>query len=127
MDKILIFSGTTEGRMLAQTLSENGINCIVSVATEYGEIVMPEMEDVTIHKGRMDTGAIKDFVSQEQFDAVVDATHPFATAVSENIRDSLKGTDIPYIRLQRQTSEMMKKCKTGNQTIYESIPRLPGN
>ena len=114
MDKILIFSGTTEGRMLAQTLSENGINCIVSVATEYGEIVMPEMEGVTIHKGRMDTGAIKDFVSQKQFDAVVDATHPFATAVSENIRDSLKGTDIPYIRLQRQTSEMMKKCKTGN-------------
>ena len=54
MNKILIFSGTTEGRMLAQTLSENGIHCIVSVATEYGESVMPEMEGVTVHKGRMD-------------------------------------------------------------------------
>ncbi len=42
--------------MLAQTLSENGIRCIVSVATEYGEIVMPEMEGVTVHKGRMDLG-----------------------------------------------------------------------
>ena len=27
MNRILIFSGTTEGRMLAQTLSENGIHC----------------------------------------------------------------------------------------------------
>ena len=54
MNRIVIFSGTTEGRMLAQTLSENGIQCIVSVATEYGEIVMPEMEGVTVHKGRID-------------------------------------------------------------------------
>ena len=36
MNRIVIFSGTTEGRMLAQTLSENEIHCIVSVATEYG-------------------------------------------------------------------------------------------
>ena len=44
MNRIVIFSGTTEGRMLAQTLSENGIHCIVFVATEYGESVMPEMD-----------------------------------------------------------------------------------
>ena len=54
MNRIVIFSGTTEGRMLAQTLSENGIQCIVSVATEYGESVMPEMDGVTVHKGWMD-------------------------------------------------------------------------
>ena len=44
MNRIVIFSGTTEGRMLAQTLSENGIHCIIFVATEYGESVMPEMD-----------------------------------------------------------------------------------
>ena len=72
--KILIFSGTTEGRMLAQTLSENGIQCIVSVATEYGEIVMPEMEGVTVHKGRMDLGEMQKFITQSEVAAVVDAT-----------------------------------------------------
>ena len=56
MNRIVIFSGTTEGRMLAQTLSENGIHCIVSVATEYGEIVMPEMDGVTVHKERGGSG-----------------------------------------------------------------------
>ena len=106
MNKILIFSGTTEGRMLAQTLSENGIRCIVSVATEYGESVMPEMEGVTVHKGRMDLEKMQKFIAQSEVAVVVDATHPFATAVSENIRESLKNTEIPYIRLQRETSDI---------------------
>lgn len=106
MNRIVIFSGTTEGRMLAQTLSENEIHCIVSVATEYGESVMPEMDGVTVHKGRMDLEEMQKFIAQSEVAAVVDATHPFATAVSENIRESLKNTEIPYIRLQRETSDI---------------------
>ena len=66
MNRIVIFSGTTEGRMLAQTLSENGIHCIVSVATEYGEIVMPEMDGVTVHKGRMDLEEMQKFITQSE-------------------------------------------------------------
>ena len=104
MKEILIFSGTTEGRTLAQKLAENGIACIVSVATEYGEMVMPEMEGITVHKGRMDKEEIKAFVAEGQFMAVVDATHPYATVVSENIRESVKNTDIPYFRLKRDTA-----------------------
>ena len=103
--KIIIFSGTTEGRMLAQTLAENGIDSIVSVATEYGEIVMPPMEGVMLHKGRMDIEEMRDFILEHQAAAVVDATHPFATAVSENIKECLKDYNIPYIRLQRDTSD----------------------
>jgi hypothetical protein len=30
-------------------------------------------------------------------------------------------------REQRTDDSTEQKCKTGNQTIYESIPRLPGN
>lgn len=76
MNRIVIFSGTTEGRMLAQTLSENEIHCIVSVATEYGESVMPEMDGVTVHKGRMDLEEMQKFIAQSEVAAVVDATHP---------------------------------------------------
>mgnify|MGYP000402343529 FL=1 len=34
---ILIFAGTTEGRQLAEYAVKEGIPCIVSAATEYGE------------------------------------------------------------------------------------------
>ena len=40
MKKPLIFSGTTEGRMLSEKLAASGIAHIVCVATEYGELVM---------------------------------------------------------------------------------------
>ena len=35
--KILIFAGTTEGRELAEFLSEREVEAEISVATEYGE------------------------------------------------------------------------------------------
>lgn len=103
MKKVLIFSGTTEGRLLAETLSGNGIPCIVSVATEYGEIVMPHLAGVTIHRGRMDVTQMRKYLAEQDVSVVVDATHPFATAVSENIKESLKNSVIPYLRLQRNT------------------------
>ena len=35
----------------------------------------------------------------------MDATHPFATEVSANIRESTKGSGIPYLRLQRRMDD----------------------
>ena len=49
MAKVLIYSGTTEGRMLAQQLAQAGIECDVHVATEYGQIVMPQLDRVNVH------------------------------------------------------------------------------
>ena len=100
--KILIYSGTTEGRRLAEKLSENHIECVVSVATGYGSMVMPEMGYVTVRTGRMDSAMMREFTLKGNFAAVVDATHPFAVQVSRCIRESLDGTDIPYIRLKRE-------------------------
>ena len=39
MKRILIFSGTTEGRELAEFLRNRQVDVIVSVATEYEETV----------------------------------------------------------------------------------------
>lgn len=107
MSKILIFAGTTEGRRLAQLLSKT-TECVVSVATEYGEMVMPKLPHVTVRKGRMDVSQMREFIMDGEFDAVVDATHPFATVVSEHICECMKGTEIPYLRLKRETVQKME-------------------
>lgn len=42
MCKLLLFAGTTEGRLLYERLSARGIEMDISVATEYGkELVEP--------------------------------------------------------------------------------------
>ena len=103
MKKLLIFGGTTEGRRLSECVSDAGIFCEVHVATEYGEQVMPEKERILVKTGRMTTGQMREQMENGGFAAVVDATHPFATEVTENIREALEGLELPYFRLLRDT------------------------
>lgn len=104
MKKVLIYAGTTEGRELAQELARERIYCDISVATEYGRQIMDEKISPYIYilQGRMTAEQMSLKCENEQYLAVVDATHPFATEVSVNIRESLKGLDIPYFRLGRE-------------------------
>ena len=122
MAKVLIYSGTTEGRMLAQQLAQAGIECDVQVATEYGQIVMPQLDRVNVHVGRLDAYEMYE-AARYGCAAVVDATHPFATEVSANIRKSLETLDVPYIRLARKmdivtdTAQENECGNTGNRNI----------
>ncbi len=104
MKKVLIYAGTTEGRELAQELAKEHIYCDISVATEYGRQIMDEKISpyICILQGRMTAEQMRRKCENEQYLAVVDATHPFATEVSVNIRESLRGLDIPYFRLGRE-------------------------
>lgn len=105
MSKVLIFAGTTEGRELSLLLSDNQIPCEVCVATEYGEAVMPQVPGIEVHRGRMDTEQMKALMKQKGYQVIVDATHPFAVQVSENIRQAAAFCDIPCLRLKRETGE----------------------
>lgn len=116
MKKIVIFAGTTEGRRLSEILADAGIAHTVCVATEYGEIVMREQTDaeaagikgqplVSLHRGRMDRQQMEEFLRNEGYEIVVDATHPYAQVVTENIRDAVKTQSSIYLRLEREISE----------------------
>lgn len=103
MRQVLIYAGTTEGRELAETLAENGVPATVCVATEYGEAVLPELDGITVHTGRLAQEQMRELAQNGEFCAVVDATHPFAVVASRNIRESAQEADLPYLRLQRDT------------------------
>ncbi|MCM1542442.1 MAG: precorrin-6A/cobalt-precorrin-6A reductase, partial [Blautia sp.] len=90
MREILIFAGTTEGRILSERLAEAGIPHTVCVATEYGEIVLGQHPLVKVHRGRMNREEIEAFLKAGGFSAVVDATHPFAEEITRNIKAAVK-------------------------------------
>lgn len=119
MKQILLFSGTTEGRTLAEGLETAGIPCKVCVATEYGREVMKEGNGLTLHTGRLNREEMLDMMRQEKFLAVVDATHPFATEVSENIRESAAKAGLHYLRLRRE-NEQENAEETGNLIFVKS-------
>lgn len=105
MKEILIFAGTTEGRILSEYLAAAGIRHTVCVATEYGEITMKGHPLLTVRRGRMDAAEMAEFIRRGAFDAVVDATHPYAKVVTENIHSAVEGMEIPYLRLARECGE----------------------
>lgn len=105
MKRIVIFAGTTEGRTLSEYLAAAGITHTLCVATEYGEIVLKEHPLVKVHCGRMDKDQIREFLSKEKAEIVVDATHPYAVLVTENIKAALNPAEMTYLRLARRLEE----------------------
>ncbi len=102
LTKTVIFGGTTEGRQLAEFCSQLQLETLVCVATEFGETVAPELPHVRYHVGKLDRNGMVDLLRETQPHIVVDATHPFATVVTENVSAACVETGVQYLRVQRQ-------------------------
>ena len=121
MPRFLVFAGTVEGRTLSGELAAAGCPVTVSVATEYGEKLVEEQPGLTVHQGRMTAEEMVSFMEEMKQAAgedggvpcqVVDATHPYAAAVSENIRTACETAHLPYLRLLRESEQAdgMEDC-----------------
>ena len=113
MSRILLFAGTSEGRKLAEKIALAGQKALVCVATEYGTQMMPDLDGVEVHQGRLTESQMESLMESEDFVCVVDATHPYATVVSENIKAAAEATLVTYIRLKRNTDSKSDLNKPG--------------
>ncbi len=111
--RIVIFGGTTEGRKLSEGFVKAGISHMVSVATEYGEMMLEENPLVTVHQGRMQKEEMKAFIS-DAADIVFDATHPYAVIVTDNIKEACRETGKEYIRILRDSDDSARQTYEGN-------------
>ena len=105
MCNICVFAGTTEGRELVEFLAGQPVQATVCVATEYGETLLPEAENVTVLAGRIPVEDIIRMLQETRFDLVIDATHPYATSITESICTACRETKTEYLRLLRQSSQ----------------------
>lgn len=102
MNKILLFAGTTEGRAIAEYLRGSNVQVYVCVATDYGKELIQESKNVKVLAGRLDTSEMKYFIRKNAIERVIDATHPFAIEVTENIKKACKDMRITYHRVLRE-------------------------
>ncbi len=98
----VIFSGTTEGRRLSEGLSQKQIFHVVCVATPYGKEMMKPNPFATVLTGRMDSKEMSEMMRERGSRWIFDATHPFATEVSANIRSACQKVNATYIRVLRK-------------------------
>lgn len=126
---IFLFGGTTEGRKIAEAIAEvnrewaahgDAAACDVSeasslpisaevyVATAYGASLLPAGPGITVHVGRLDAEEMTALlVAARQTSGqllVIDATHPYAAVVSENILSACAATGVRCLRVERENA-----------------------
>ena len=111
---MIVFAGTTEGREIAEFLDRRQIPGHICVATEYGEHLLPESPVLEISHQRLDLEEMKSLFQEKDPDMVIDATHPYAAQVTENIKKACEETGREYIRILRENQEM----KEGGDWIF---------
>lgn len=105
MYKICVFAGTTEGRAVVEFLTGQEALVTACVATEYGETLLAPADNLTISAKRLTESEMVQLFADGKFDLVVDATHPYAEVVTENIESACSQTNTAYLRLLREQSQ----------------------
>lgn len=126
--KVVIFGGTTEGRQLAEYLIQlnkkqkmQTIEVHVCVASEYGAQVLPDAAALKVHVGRLEQADMQEFLQAVHADLCVDATHPYAVIVTQNIYQACKAVEVPYVRVRR---EMQEESPNVNQNVQVNCAHI---
>lgn len=112
MEKVIVFAGTTEGYELCRFLSEHQVSVCACAATEYGGKALTETPYLHIHTGRLNKEEMEAFFLKEAPELVLDATHPYAAEVTDNIKSACEKTGFLYQRVLREQG------KQAEQAVY---------
>lgn len=122
--KVLLFGGTSEGRALALWLAERKIEHLVCVATEYGGELLPECVNARV--GRLSEDEMV-YIMQD-YDCVIDATHPYAKVVTETIIKASVRAEITRLRLLRSGETTGQWIEAEDTTVAaEMLETMSGN
>ena len=107
---VWLIGGTSESRNLIKFMAELDIILYVSVATDYGASLIEAQTNLHVMVERMDLAAMRNFITVNKPDCVIDATHPYATIVTSTVQKACKETGCEYLRLVRPAAEEHKNC-----------------
>lgn len=103
MSDVIIFGGTTEGRRLAEFCGEHKIQTVVCVVSEYGEMLVPESPSVRVIRRALEKDEMEALFVAEKPSLVLDATHPYARVVTENVTQVCQKMGIVWYRVLRKS------------------------
>ncbi len=123
--KIAVIAGTSDAVSLIHQLPDYDITAFT--ATEYGKEILKN-SSCRICVGRLDKQAFLNVLSD--FDAVADASHPFAQQVSANVKETCRFLSLPYFRLIRPEMQYDYKkiyLVSGKEEAARILSDLSGN
>lgn len=118
---ILIFGGTTEGRISVQTLEEAGKPFYYSTKGDEQEVFLHNGIRL---QGAMDVVQTITYCDRHDIKLIVDAAHPFATQLHHTLEQVSSETGIPVIRFERIFPERDEEHITWCRDYDDAIQRI---
>lgn len=100
---ILVFGGTTEGRICVEVLDEAGIPFFYSTK---GSIQSVTSHNGIRHTGGMNLEDMQTFCKEHDIRLIIDAAHPFAKELHETVVGAAQLCGIPAVRYERVFPEL---------------------
>ena len=99
--KIFLIAGTQDGRKLAEFLSGKNFDVTASVVSDYGRKLLENCAGIKINDKPRDRDELEKILREENFNFLVDASHPYAKNISANAIDAAQAANIFYVRYER--------------------------
>lgn len=97
---IWVVGGTSNATEICERLVVAGLSVVVSVTTDYGR-QLSEFQGIEVVQGKLSREEMEHLIQTRGVRLIVDASHPFASEVSENAMEAAKSTGMPYLRFER--------------------------
>ncbi|WP_339167508.1 precorrin-6A reductase [Brevibacillus sp. FSL L8-0520] len=101
---ILVLAGTSDARELALLIKETGYDLLATVVTDNAAKSIEEA-GLPVQVGRLTSADIEALIREKGFQAVVDASHPYAEEASKNAMVGAEAAGVPYIRYERESAQ----------------------
>lgn len=107
-ENVWILSGTSDGPVIVNKLLKLNYVVFVSVVTHKASKSYVENSKLHIITGKLnDSSEIINFIEKNKINYVIDATHPFALIISQNLDEACKKIKKPLLAFERK-SEIKK-------------------
>jgi precorrin-6A/cobalt-precorrin-6A reductase len=115
INPIWLIGGTSESREIARAIAPFNIPIIITVTTSeaiklYEQIVI-DYPLVKVWVGILKDQNIQEFYHQQKFGKIIDASHPYATEISQLAINFSHNHQIPYLRYERSPVNMAETAE----------------
>ncbi|HMA92414.1 MAG TPA: precorrin-6A reductase [Polyangiaceae bacterium] len=102
---VIVAGGTTESRVAVDALLAHGYRVLFSLATE-APFALPEHSNLSSRRGPLNANGWTNLIRESGAAALVDAAHPYATALREMLLLIAARLNLPLVRFKRGEIEL---------------------
>lgn len=125
---LLLIAGTTEGRVLFSRLKGTGLKLAVYFLTDYGIKLLKGENDrnTEMLRGAMDQKSLSHLIEEKKITKIIDASHPYAVAISKNAMAASRERGVVYLRFERppmilSEHPLIKRVSSFQEAAEEAI------